>query len=160
MSASGRVKNRTARPYGKTPISHTKRGAPRRNGHAAPGYYVPLLVLVALLLCSLWNAHAISAHSRRLLEQLDSAEQSARAGQWEAAARTMETGYQDWRDRRNYLHMVSRHDASNGADALYRRCILFARAGDEVSFLTELETLREQLRTLTEMEQFSLGNIL
>ena len=112
------------------------------------------------LLCSLWNARAITTRSRRLLEQLDSAERYAYAQQWTEAARTMESGYQDWRGRRTYLHIVARHDASNGADALYRRCVLFARAGDEVSFLTELENLREQLRTLTEMEQFSVGNIL
>ena len=124
------------------------------------GRLAPFIVLATLLLCSLWNARAITTRSRRLLEQLDSAERYAHAQQWTEAARVMESGYQDWRNCRTYLHIVSRHDASNGGDALYRRCVLFARAGDEVSFLTELETLREQLRTLTEMEQFSIDNIL
>ena len=142
-------------------VKQGQRQKPMQQGRGVRrGYVAPFLVLAALLLCSLWNARAITAHSRRLLEQLDGAERYACAQQWTEAARVMEIGYQDWRDSRTYLHIVARHDASNGADALYKRCILFARAGDEVSFLTELEILREQLLTLTEMEQFSVGNIL
>lgn len=132
----------------------------KRRRRLKRGYLAPFVVLAALLLCSLWNARAITTRSRRLLEQLDGAERYAYAQEWTLAAHAMESGYQDWRDCRTYLHIVARHDASNGADALYQRCILFARAGDEVSFLTELEILREQLLTLTEMEQFSVGNIL
>ena len=124
------------------------------------GFRIPLAVFAALLLASLWNAHIMSEYSERLLARLDLAEEQARAGEWTNAAGTMEEGYREWHAQRTFLHVVSRHDASNGADALYRRCILFARAGDEISFLTELEILREQLETLTEMEQFSIGNIL
>ncbi len=124
------------------------------------GYKAPLAVLAALLLLSLWNAHALSAHSRRLLETLDDAEQRALAQQWTQAAELMESGYRDWHTRRTYLHIVSRHDAADGADALYQHCILYARAGDQLNFLAELATLREQIETLTDMERLSVGNIL
>ena len=124
------------------------------------GYKLPLAVLAALLTLSLWNIRVLSAHSRRLLETLDHAEQRALAQEWTQAAELMESGYQDWHIRRTYLHIVSRHDAADGADALYHRCILYARAGDELDFLAELATLREQIETLTEMERFSVGNIL
>ena len=124
------------------------------------GYRLPLAVLAALFALSLWDAHILSQRSRQLLETLDDAERHARAGQWAQAAETMEIGAQDWHTRRTYLQVVSRHDASNGADALYRRCILYARAGDELNFLTELETLREKIETLADMERLSVGNIL
>lgn len=124
------------------------------------GIQTPLIVLAFILLCSLWNARELSTRSRRLLAQLDAAEQQASECQWDAAADAMEDGYKDWRAQRTYLHIFSRHDASDGADALYRRCILFARAGDNVGFLTELQLLREQLETLMETEQLSVGNIL
>jgi hypothetical protein len=124
------------------------------------GYRLPVAILAALFALSLWNAHILAERSRRLLATLDDAEQYARARQWTQAAETMEAGERDWRTRRTYLHVVSRHDASNGADALYRRCILYARAGDELNFLTELETLREQIAALPEMERLSVGNIL
>ena len=124
------------------------------------GYRLPVGVLAALLLCSIWNAHILSGRSRHLLAELDRAEQYAHAQQWTQAADIMEAGYRDWHARRTYLHIVSRHDASNGADTLYKHCVLYARAGDELNFLAELQTLREQIETLTEMERFSIGNIL
>ena len=124
------------------------------------GYRAPILILAALLSLSLWNASALSGRSQRLLEELDAAERQADAGQWPQAVRTLDASYQEWRGQRTYLHIVARHDAADGADAFYRRCILYARAEDELSFLTELENLREELRTLSEMEQFSIGNVL
>ncbi|MBQ6986247.1 MAG: DUF4363 family protein [Oscillibacter sp.] len=123
------------------------------------GYRLPVGVLAALLLCSICNARFLSGRSRELLAQLDRAEQYAYAQEWEQAADTVESGYRDWRAQRTYLHVVSRHDASNGADTLYRHCILYARAGDALNFLADLQTLREQIQTLSDMEQFSFGNI-
>ena len=124
------------------------------------GYRLPAGVLAALLICSVWNAHILAGHSRRLLAQLDRAEQCARAQAWTEAADIMEAGYRDWHARRTYLHIVSRHDAASGADTLYRHCVLYARAGDTLAFLADLQALREQIETLTEMEQFSIGNVL
>ena len=124
------------------------------------GYRLPVCVLAALLIGSIWNAHVLSERSRELLAQLDRAERYAHAQEWTRAAEAVEDGYRDWRRQRTYLHIVSRHDASNGADTLYRHCVLYARAGDELKFLTELQTLREQIETLSDMEQLSIGNIL
>ena len=124
------------------------------------GYKLPLAVLAALLALSLWNIRVLSAHSQRLLETLDNAEQRALAQEWTQAAELMESGYRDWHTQRTYLHIVSRHDAADGADALYHHCILYARSGEQLNFLTELATLREQIETLTDMERFSVGNIL
>lgn len=124
------------------------------------GYKLPIAVLAALLLASLWNIRVLSGRSRRLLDTLDDAERRAAAQQWTEAAELMERGYEEWHTQRTYLHIVSRHDAADGADALYHRCILYARAGDELNFLTELAELREQIERLTEMERFSIGNIL
>jgi len=124
------------------------------------GIYAPALVLIALFAASLWNGVELSRRARRLLEDIDRAQAQAASGQWEQTVRTMERGYEDWSAQRTYLHSVSRHDASDGAGALYRRCILYARAADGLHFFAELELLREQLETLPEMERLSLGNIL
>ncbi len=63
------------------------------------GYRLPVGVLAALLICSVWNAHILAGHSRRLLAQLDRAEQCARAQAWTEAADIMEAGYRDWHAR-------------------------------------------------------------
>lgn len=124
------------------------------------GYLPPIAVLAAILAFALWNSRAMTADTDRWRAQLQEADMLGQAGDWSGAATALENSYQDWSTRQTYLHIVSEHDAVDDAEAMYHRSMAFAAAQEPSEFQAELSDLRDQLRLLAEMEQFSIRNIL
>ena len=121
---------------------------------------VPLAVLGVILAFALWNSRCVTAETDRWREQLRQAELLAQAGEWERAAAALADSYGDWAARQTYLHIVAEHDAIDGAESMYRRAMAFAATEELSEFRAELADLRDQLRLLAEMEEFSIGNVL
>ena len=121
---------------------------------------VPLAVLGVILAFALWNSRCVTAETDRWREQLRQAELLAQAGEWERAAAALSDSYGDWAARQTYLHIGAEHDAIDGAESMYRRAMAFAATEELSEFRAELADLRDQLRLLAEMEEFSIGNVL
>ena len=121
---------------------------------------VPLAVLGVILAFALWNSRCVTAETDRWREQLRQAELLSQAGEWERAAAALSDSYGDWSARQTYLHIVAEHDAIDGAESIYRRAMAFAATEELSEFRAELADLRDQLRLLAEMEEFSIGNVL
>ena len=121
---------------------------------------VPLAVLGVILAFALWNSRCVTAETDHWREQLRQAELLAQAGEWERAAAALSDSYGDWAARQTYLHIVAEHDAIDGAESMYRRAMAFAATEELSEFRAELADLRDQLRLLAEMEEFSIGNVL
>ena len=68
--------------------------------------------------------------------------------------------YQDWSSLQTYLHIVSRHDALDDAEAMYQRALSFGVAREDSEFQAEVSDLRDQLRLLAEMERLNVKNVL
>ena len=92
--------------------------------------------------------------------QLEEAERLALAGDWEGTAAAIQEGYDEWSKRQTYLHIVTNHDAVDAAEAMYHRALAFARSEEDSELRAELADLRDQLRLLAEMEEFSVKNVL
>ena len=121
---------------------------------------VPLAVLGVILAFALWNSRCVTAETDHWREQLRQADILAQAGEWERAAAALSDSYGDWSARQTYLHIVAEHDAIDGAESMYRRAMAFAATAELSEFRAELADLRDQLRLLAEMEEFSIGNVL
>ncbi|MCI7735303.1 MAG: DUF4363 family protein [Dysosmobacter sp.] len=121
---------------------------------------VPLAVLGVILAFALWNSRCVTAETDHWREQLRQADILAQAGEWERAAAALSDSYGDWAARQTYLHIVAEHDAIDGAESMYRRAMAFAATEELSEFRAELADLRDQLRLLAEMEEFSIGNVL
>ena len=121
---------------------------------------VPLAVLGVILAFALWNSRCVTAETDHWREQLRQADILAQAGEWERAAAALSDSYGDWSARQTYLHVVAEHDAIDGAESMYRRAMAFAATEELSEFRAELADLRDQLRLLAEMEEFSIGNVL
>ena len=121
---------------------------------------VPLAVLGVILAFALWNSRCVTAETDHWREQLRQADILAQAGEWERAAAALSDSYGDWSARQTYLHIVAEHDAIDGAQSMYRRAMAFAATEELSEFRAELADLRDQLRLLAEMEEFSIGNVL
>ena len=121
---------------------------------------VPLAVLGVILAFALWNSRCVTAETDHWREQLRQADILAQAGEWGRAAAALSDSYGDWSARQTYLHIVAEHDAIDGAESMYRRAMAFAATEELSEFRAELADLRDQLRLLAEMEEFSIGNVL
>lgn len=124
------------------------------------GLLVPAALLAAILAFCLWNSAAMTACTTQWRAQLEEAERLARDGDWEAAAAAIRESCADWSRRQTYLHIVTSHDAVDGAEAMYHRALAFAESREDSELRAELADLRDQLRLLAEMEEFSLRNVL
>lgn len=120
----------------------------------------PVAVLAAILAFSLWNSSTLSAETGRWREQLHQADELAQAEDWSGAIAALSDSYADWSSRQTYLHIVSQHDAVDDAETMYHRCLAFAATQEISEFRAEIADLRDQLRLLAEMEQFTIRNIL
>lgn len=123
-------------------------------------YLAPLAVLAVILTFSLWNSGNIQSETGRWREQLQQVDALAQAEDWPAAVSALTESYEDWSARQTYLHVVSPHEAVDDAEAMYRRSLAFASTRELSEFRAELSDLRDQLRLLAEMEQFSVKNVL
>lgn len=124
------------------------------------GLVIPAALLAVILAFCLWNGAVMSAHTGRWRAQLEEADRLVRAGDWAGAAAAVHGSYADWSARQTYLHIVTGHDAVDDAEAMYHRCAAFAERKEDSELRAELADLRDQLRLLSEMEEFSLRNVL
>ena len=123
-------------------------------------YLPPLAVLAALLAFGLWNSHTMTVSTQRWRNQLQQTAALAQAGDWPAAVDTLRESYQDWSGLQTYLHIVSRHDALDDAEAMYQRALSFGVTREDSEFQAELSDLWDQLRLLAEMERLDVKNVL
>lgn len=124
------------------------------------GFVVPIAVLAATLAFCVWNSAAMASCTALWRDQLEMAERRAESGDWEGTIRALEDGYAGWVRCQTWLHCVTGHEAVDDAEAMYHRAAAFARSEEDSEFRAEMADLREQLRLLAEMEEFSLRNVL
>lgn len=123
------------------------------------GFVVPAAVLAAVLAFCLWNGAAMAARTARWRAPLEEADHLAQAGDWDGAEAAIGESYDGWTRYQTWLHCVTGHEVVDGAEAMYRRALAFAGAGEESELRAELADLREQLRRLAEMEELSVRNV-
>lgn len=124
------------------------------------GLLIPAGLLAAILVFCLWNGAVMNARTARWRAQLEEAERMAQAGDWTETAAAIRESYADWTARQTYLHIVTNHDAVDAAEAMYHRALAFAESQEDSELRAELADLRDQLRLLAEMEEFSVRNVL
>lgn len=123
-------------------------------------WLMPVLLLAAILAASALNCHATEENVSRWQEQLEVAEAEAAAENWSGTEAALSQSYDDWSSRQTYLHITAEHSVVDSADAMYRRCAAFASAEEPSELRAELTELKHQLGLLSEMERFSIKNIL
>ena len=123
-------------------------------------YLLPITLLTAMLIFSLWNGHTMTEKTDMLQQQLHQADQLAAAGNWSAAAGMLAKSYRDWTACQTWFHIVTRHDAIDDAEAMYCRAAAFIKTEEISEFRAETADLISQLGLLAEMEQCSIKNVL
>lgn len=120
----------------------------------------PIALLAVILAFALWCGAATKSDTDRWRGQIQQVQTLADAGDWSGTESALAASYADWSDRQTYLHIILEHDAVDDAEAMYRRSMAFAAAREPSELRAETADLLDQLRLLSEMEQFSVKNIL
>ena len=108
------------------------------------------------------DLHGSAYYCRALLESFrrEEADRLVLLEDWQGAAAAIRAAYAGWTERQTYLHCVTGHDAVDDAEAMYHRALAFTEREEDSELRAELADLRDQLRLLAEMEEFSLRNVL
>ena len=121
---------------------------------------VPIGALVLTLAFSVYVSVKTTAETELLQAQLEAADAYAVSGEIEQTTAALLESYDCWNGMQTYLHIVSRHDVIDDAEAMYRRALAFAAAQAMPELRAEIADLTDQLRLLVETEQCSIKNIL
>ena len=123
-------------------------------------YTLPLLVLLSILCLTLINDLSANKNTARWCGQLQQAVFFVQAEEWDQAEAVLKESYADWSAHQTYLHIISTHDEINAAESMYHRALAFAAAREPSELQAEVAGLQTQLKFLSEMERFSIRNIL
>ncbi len=123
-------------------------------------WLTPVFLLAAILAASALNCYATEQNVSRWQRQLETVEEEASSENLSGAETALSQSYDDWSSRQTYLHITAEHNVVDSAEAMYRRCAAFAAEKEPSEFRAELTGLKHQLWLLSEMERFSIKNIL
>lgn len=110
---------------------------------------VPIAILTAILVLSLWNGAAMESRTSRWRDQIHRAGVMADAGDWLEAETALAKSYTDWSTCQTYLHIVMEHDAVDDAEAMYRRQWPLPLRKNPANSEPEIADLSAQLRLLS-----------
>ena len=121
---------------------------------------LPFAAIALILFFSMWCSASMTSHTMRWQTQLRHARILAQNSRWSDVQETLSTSYDDWSDKQTFLHIVTEHDAVDDAEAMYHRALAFAAEQESSEFQAEIADLLSQLQLLSEMEQFTVKNVL
>lgn len=123
-------------------------------------WLLPLLILISLFSLSLVGSRAVQHSTDICLETLEKAAASATQENWDEVSLATQSAYNWWLSHQTYLHIVCHRDTLNGIDSLFQRCKILALDGDLPEFHANIAELMAQLRSLADMESFSIKHVL
>lgn len=123
-------------------------------------FWIPCAILSAILSLSLLNARTVNETVDVWCQDLQSAQQSADAENWEQTQRILTDTYKKWDKKQSYFHIVTVHAELDEVEALFAKSRSFALEQDEAEFRANTAELITQLKLLAEMQEISIKNIL
>jgi hypothetical protein len=115
------------------------------------------LILIAI---SGYSVFQIEKTSQNLQLQLEAAENSITAGQWDEASAQIKTSFDNWTQARNWWAIILNHSTLEGIEVSYTRLEQYTLHREITFSLTELKTLKILLENIPESESLKLHNIL
>lgn len=116
-----------------------------------------LMVLLAVLAFTLWNAAWVTDRCGEWTAALDEAEAALEQGGTGSAQ--LDALNALWQEPQGYLHIVISHEELDEAEALLAQAEAMAAQGDSQSLYPVLAELRGQFRLIAETQRVSAKNI-
>ena len=122
--------------------------------------WISILILALTLSAALWNGWYLRTLTETMADELGQAQQLAEAGETARALTLTEQVYDYWEGRQNYFCTVARHSDTDDVRAGFQEVLQLLRWPEELpEYAAANARLRQQLRLLAELEQFSVRNL-
>lgn len=118
---------------------------------------IALAVLLIIPVAAYLNVSYFTNSVVSLIAEIDTAEIQTYAEDMAGAEKTVEESLQKWLSKKFYVHVFMTHDSLVGATDSYYILLSEIQSGDAQP--AHFETLRGNLRSLTEIEHFKLSSL-
>ena len=122
--------------------------------------WISLALLLGIFALSLWSIFGISALSHRLILELEQAESSTVAGDWDRARQITLQAQSRWRRSASHLYLYQCHATGDEINSGFRQALEYLRWQDAPEYSATNGALIANIEHLAEMESLSLRNIL
>ena len=121
--------------------------------------FFALLLLAVLITLSLWNIHTVDKLTEDIQALIDRAESAALIGDKAIAQAQFEKALKSWLGAKSYTHIFIRHpEIDSCTDAFYDAYAEICSDNPE-ELVPCFDMLRYHLKSISGMEQISIGNI-
>lgn len=123
-------------------------------------FWICVTILAVLFLAALGNGRYLDKLTEAMTQTLQSAQDSAEAGNWARGQALTEQARQIWADASCYLHIVLRHSETDEISSGFREVGQLLQWQEAAEYTSANARLMEEIRLLADMEQFNLKNLL
>lgn len=123
-------------------------------------FYIPLLLLTAILGFSLWTGQYMAHCSQEWTQILERSDSAAQSENWDLAQEHLERVYASWEQQKTFFHTVLIHEELDDAQSLFAGAFAAAEEQDNEDFHILLAQLSVQLELLAETQAISIKNVL
>lgn len=117
---------------------------------------IPIGVLAAVLVFTLWNAAWVTDRCEEWADALDGVTAALDGGNGSVA---LERLWDMWQEVQGYMHIVVSHTELDEAESLLAQALALCRQNSTEDMYPVLAELRHQFRLIAETQQISAKNI-
>jgi len=122
--------------------------------------WICISVLAFVFALSLANSWYLNRLTGELVDTLLQAQALAESEDWESAQTLTSQAQKRWEDAGGYLYIVLRHSDTDEVQSGFREVVELLEWGEEAEYASANAKLVENIRLLSEMEEFTLRNLL
>lgn len=122
--------------------------------------WISISVLTLVFAIALFNSWNLDRLTGDLTDILTEAQALAESEDWEGAQTLTSQAQKRWADSGGYLYIVLRHSDADEVQAGFREVDELLEWGEEAEYASANAKLVENIRLLSEMEEFTFRNLL
>ena len=123
-------------------------------------FKIPLAVLTALVALALLNAAVLTRQCAVWRQQTEKMVKLASQGQWQQAEESLDALYASWERWDGYLRVTTEHDEVESVDTMIEECRVMLGQQNHDTLSLYATQMNFQFSHLSELQTFSLSNLL
>ena len=123
-------------------------------------FYVPVSILVALLLLSLWGCAYVQTRTDTWITAVEALSVPIEEAHWHEVESQLLAVHKDWSNSQGLFHLILEHNDLDEAEKCFSGALAACREEDSVELSIHLAQLISQFIFLGDTQEVTLKNIL